>query len=138
MVEVKRDAATRRGIWGWMLFDWAQQPFHTLIITFVFAPYFASAVASNAARGQELWGYAAGIGGLLIALSAPAFGAIADASGPRKPWVFGFEGQNPVLGSLNSYGRSGDPNMYGPKFNSTTTAVYNAAGNATANDIVGD
>jgi UMF1 family MFS transporter len=90
MVEVKRDAATRRGIWGWMLFDWAQQPFHTLIITFVFAPYFASAVASNAVRGQELWGWAAGIGGLLIALSAPVFGAIADASGPRKPWVFGF------------------------------------------------
>ena len=47
------------------------------------------------------------------------------------PWVFGFEGQNPVLGSLNSYGRSGDPNMYGPKFNSTTTAVYNAANGAT-------
>ena len=34
---------SRRGIWGWMLFDWAQQPFHTLIITFVFAPYFAAA-----------------------------------------------------------------------------------------------
>ena len=30
------------------------------------------------------------------------------------------------------------PNMYGPKFNSTTTAVYNAANGATANDIVGD
>ncbi|MBA3449319.1 MAG: MFS transporter [Pseudaminobacter sp.] len=82
--------ATKRGIWGWMLFDWAQQPFHTLIITFVFAPYFASAVASDAARGQELWGYAAGIGGLLIALTSPALGAIADASGPRKPWVCGF------------------------------------------------
>jgi UMF1 family MFS transporter len=90
MVEIKRDAAARRGIWGWMLFDWAQQPFHTLIITFVFAPYFASAVASNAVRGQELWGWAAGIGGLLIALLAPVLGAIADASGPRKPWVFGF------------------------------------------------
>jgi UMF1 family MFS transporter len=90
MADIKRDAATRRGIWGWMLFDWAQQPFHTLIITFVFAPYFASAVASDAVRGQELWGWAAGIGGLLIALLAPVLGSIADASGPRKPWVFGF------------------------------------------------
>lgn len=83
-------AVPRRGIWGWMLFDWAQQPFHTLIITFVFAPYFASAVAPDAARGQELWGLATGIGGLAIALSSPALGAIADASGPRKPWVFFF------------------------------------------------
>ena len=81
---------SRRGIWGWMLFDWAQQPFHTLVITFVFAPYFAAAVAPDAARGQELWGYATGIGGLIIALSSPVLGAIADASGPRKPWVFAF------------------------------------------------
>jgi len=82
--------ASRRGIWSWMLFDWAQQPFHTLIITFVFAPYFADAVAPNPVKGQELWGYAAGIGGLLIALASPVLGAIADASGPRKPWIFGF------------------------------------------------
>lgn len=79
--------ASRRGIWGWMFFDWAAQPFHTLIITFVFAPYFASAVASNSAEGQEYWGYATGIGGLLIALMAPVLGAIADATGPRKPWI---------------------------------------------------
>lgn len=91
--------ASRRGIWGWMLFDWAQQPFHTLIITFVFAPYFAAAVAPDAARGQELWGYATGIGGLLIALSSPVLGAIADASGPRKPWVFAFS----VLGVIGCW-----------------------------------
>ncbi|WP_051011614.1 MFS transporter [Nitratireductor pacificus] len=83
-------AVPRRGIWGWMLFDWAQQPFHTLIITFVFAPYFASAVAPDAARGQELWGLATGIGGLAIALSSPVLGAIADATGPRKPWILAF------------------------------------------------
>jgi UMF1 family MFS transporter len=81
---------SKRGIWGWMLFDWAQQPFHTLIITFVFAPYFASAVASDGAKGQELWGYATGIGGFLIAVMSPVLGAIADASGPRKPWIFAF------------------------------------------------
>jgi UMF1 family MFS transporter len=88
--------ASRRGIWGWMFFDWAQQPFHTLIITFVFAPYFAAAVAPDAAKGQELWGYATGIGGLLIALSSPVLGAIADATGPRKPWVLFFS----VLGVI--------------------------------------
>ncbi|PSM19028.1 MFS transporter [Nitratireductor sp. StC3] len=90
MADTQERRAPRRGIWGWMLFDWAQQPFHTLIITFVFAPYFASSVASDAARGQELWGYATGIGGLLIALSSPILGAIADATGPRKPWILFF------------------------------------------------
>jgi UMF1 family MFS transporter len=91
--------APKKGIWGWMLFDWAQQPFHTLIITFVFAPYFAASVAPDAARGQELWGYATGIGGLLIALSSPVLGAIADASGPRKPWIFLFS----ILGVIGCW-----------------------------------
>ncbi len=91
--------ASRKGIWGWMLFDWAAQPFHTLIITFVFAPYFASAVAPDPTRGQELWGIAAGIGGLIIALSSPVLGAIADATGPRKPWILGFA----LLGALGCW-----------------------------------
>ncbi|HTV67513.1 MAG TPA: MFS transporter [Rhizobiaceae bacterium] len=96
MTEVR---ASRRGIWSWMLFDWAQQPFHTLIITFVFAPYFAAHVTSDAAKGQELWGYAAGIGGLLIAVSSPVLGAIADASGPRKPWILGFS----IVGAIGCW-----------------------------------
>jgi len=77
----------RRGIVGWIMFDWATQPFFTLIITFVFAPYFASHVAETAVQGQEIWGYAAGLGGFAVALTAPVFGAIADRSGPRKPWI---------------------------------------------------
>ena len=70
-----------------MMFDWATQPFHTLIITFVFAPYFASQVAASPVSGQEIWGYATGLGGLAIAILAPICGAIADNMGPRKPWV---------------------------------------------------
>lgn len=85
-----RPATPRRGILGWMFFDWAAQPFHTLVITFVFAPYFAAHVAPNATEGQALWGFAAGLGGLAIALLSPILGAISDATGPRKPWIFGF------------------------------------------------
>jgi MFS transporter, UMF1 family len=32
-----------RKIWGWWWFDWANQPYNTLLLTFIFAPYFASA-----------------------------------------------------------------------------------------------
>ncbi len=98
MAEVEQ-RASKKGIWGWMLFDWAQQPYHTLIITFVFAPYFAAHVASDPATGQSMWGYAAGIGGLLIALASPVLGAIADATGPRKPWIIGFS----ILGIIGCW-----------------------------------
>ena len=90
----------RKGIWSWMLFDWASQPFHTLILTFVFAPYFTSQVASSDVAGQTYWGYAVGIAGLIIALLSPVLGALADATGPRKPWIFGFS----LLGVLGSLG----------------------------------
>ena len=54
------------------------------------------------------------------------------------PWLSGFNEStgSGTLSSLNSYGYSGIKNMYGPKFNATTQAVYNAADNATGNTIV--
>ena len=35
---------SRRSIFGWMMFDWATQPYSTLLLTFIFAPYFAEIV----------------------------------------------------------------------------------------------
>ena len=32
----------KRGIWGWVMFDWAAQPFFTVVTTFVFGPYFVA------------------------------------------------------------------------------------------------
>jgi hypothetical protein len=54
------------------------------------------------------------------------------------PWLNGFSETtgSGTLSSLNSYGYSGVKNMYGPKFNSNTQAVYNAANGATGNTIV--
>jgi MFS transporter, UMF1 family len=79
--------APRAAIIGWVLFDWACQPFFTLVTTFVFAPYFASALASDPVAGQSLWGYATGAAGLVLACLSPVLGAIADATGPKKPWI---------------------------------------------------
>ena len=75
---------------GWILFDPACQPYFTLITTFIFAPYFASAVAPTPAEGQSLWGFATGAAGLVIAVCSPILGAVADASGRRKPWIAAF------------------------------------------------
>ncbi len=79
--------ASRPAILGWLLFDWACQPFFTLVTTFVFAPYFASALAPDAVSGQSLWGYATAAAGLVLAILSPVLGSIADATGPKKPWI---------------------------------------------------
>ncbi len=80
----------RLGQFTWALYDWANSPFTTLIITFIFPPYFAAAIIGDHAAGQTIWGYALAASGLIVALLSPALGAIADAAGRRKPWLLLF------------------------------------------------
>ena len=84
------DISQRKRIWGWMFFDWASQPYNTLLITFVFAPYFTSTVVGDPVHGQAVWGYTVGLAGVVIAILAPVLGAISDSTGPRRPWIWAF------------------------------------------------
>lgn len=90
----------RKRVWGWMMFDWATQPFYTLGVTFIFGPYFAAvAVAYYLGMGQEegiakanaqsIWFWGQAISGIFIAVSAPIVGAYADSTGKRMPWLYG-------------------------------------------------
>jgi UMF1 family MFS transporter len=84
----------RKQVWSWALWDWATQPFNTVILTFVFSVYLTSelflppgteadASGENAVLTSGL-GLAIGVAGILIALLAPVLGQRADASGRRK------------------------------------------------------
>ncbi|RWO12080.1 MAG: MFS transporter [Mesorhizobium sp.] len=87
MAEIAVQRTSGRGIWGWMLFDWAAQPLFTVITTFIFGPYFVSRMASDPVIGQAAWGYGIAAAGLVIAVLSPVLGSIADQTGPRKPWM---------------------------------------------------
>lgn len=95
------EISLRKRIWGWYFFDWASQPYHTLLVTFIFGPYFAGVAAEHflsqglsetaaAAQAQSTWALCLTITGLIIGFGAPMMGALADSSGRRVPWVFGF------------------------------------------------
>jgi UMF1 family MFS transporter len=93
--------SNRKKIWGWFFYDWASQPFHTLLMTFVFGPYFAI-VASQYylglgqdetladANAQIVWSNCLAITGLIIGFGGPVLGAIADTTRLRKPWISTF------------------------------------------------
>ncbi len=91
----------RKRIWGWWSFDIASQPYYTLLLTFIFGPYFAQIATDSFmaggldqqaadAQAQSLWSLGQTITGLLIAASAPILGAFADNTGRRRPWIFLF------------------------------------------------
>jgi UMF1 family MFS transporter len=74
----------RRAVWSWALFDFASSSFTTLVITFVYATYFTQAIAADPARGTTLWSRAITITAIVVALSSPLLGALADRGGYRK------------------------------------------------------
>jgi len=79
----------RKRIWGWFFFDWASQPYNTLLITFIFAPYVKELLGDGTAA-QSAWGFGIGAAGLVIAILAPILGAMADTSGNRLRWIWLF------------------------------------------------
>ena len=75
-------SATRKPIWGWYFFDWASQPYSTLLLTFIFSPYFAEVARNHyisqgfthsqaAAQAQSYWGWGLAAVSLAVALLAP-------------------------------------------------------------------
>lgn len=71
---------SKKAVRAWMLFDWAAQPFFTVVITFIFGPYFVARLASDPVVGQAAWGYTVTIAGIAIALMAPF-----SAPSPTQP-----------------------------------------------------
>ncbi|MGB1360583.1 MAG: MFS transporter, partial [Alphaproteobacteria bacterium] len=98
---------------SWAVFDWANQPFFTVVTTFIFAPYFTNVVIGNSVDGQATWGLLTAISAGAIAILSPIFGSIADVRGPRKPWVFMFS----LVGAISCLGlwyAKPDENIYLP------------------------
>ncbi|MGB1207735.1 MAG: MFS transporter, partial [Paracoccaceae bacterium] len=92
------DPALRKRIWGWFFFDWASQPYNTLIITFIFAPFVVE-LMGNGSAAQSAWTFGIAAGGVVIAILAPLLGAVADTSGTRMRWIWLFSAMY-VVGSL--------------------------------------
>lgn len=79
-----------RAIWSWALYDFANSPFTTLIVTFVYATYFTQAIAPDPITGTALWSRAVTVTALVVAICSPILGALADRGGYRKRFVIVF------------------------------------------------
>ncbi len=97
---------------SWILFDWAGQPFYTLVATFLFAPYFVEHFIGDQVKGQAYWLYASGCAGLIIAFLSPVLGSISDATGRRKPWILLFVAIQTVAMCMLWYAKPGDMSAF--------------------------
>lgn len=96
----EREPASTLAQAAWVCYEWANQPYFSLVTIFLFAPYLTSTVVGDPVKGQAIWGYTQAIAGIIIALSSPLLGAMADAAGPRKPWITFFT----IFSALGCFG----------------------------------
>ena len=79
--------AGSRAIWSWALYDFANSPFTTLVVTFVYATYFTQAIAPDPIAGTVLWSRAVALTAVVVAACSPILGALADRGSFRKLFV---------------------------------------------------
>ena len=74
----------RKSIWGWALYDFGNSAFTTLIVTFIYSVFFAQTIAPDGDTGTLLWANAIALTSIIVAVSAPFLGALADRGGHRR------------------------------------------------------
>lgn len=84
--------APKKEIFGWAMFDFANQAYTLLIITVIFPVLFTTVIVGDADNeyrmGNLLWSVALAISYLLVVFTGPIFGAIMDFSASKKKFLF--------------------------------------------------
>ncbi|UCG76404.1 MAG: MFS transporter [Gemmatimonadota bacterium] len=77
----------RREIFSWCMYDFANSAFTTLIVTFIFGTYFVKAIASDEVTGTVMWTRAVNVSAIIVAVTMPVLGAVADFSRRKKRFL---------------------------------------------------
>ena len=80
---------SRREVWAWSAFDFANSGYTTVVLTAVFNAYFVSVVAGDAPWATFLWTLIIAASNAIGIFVMPVVGAIADATARKKIWLFG-------------------------------------------------
>lgn len=78
----------KKAVRSWILYDFANSSFTTIVVTFIYAVYFAEVIAADSIAGLAQWGWAVGISAVIVAILSPFLGAVADSGGHRKRFLF--------------------------------------------------
>lgn len=85
---VLNPGVTRREIWAWAMYDFANSGYTTVILTTVFSTYFVSVVGHDASWATLAWTAALSLSYLLIMLTMPRLGALADMRAAKRRLLY--------------------------------------------------
>jgi len=101
--EVVQDNSSSRGVWSWVLYDWANSAFATVVLAGFFPLFFKRYWAAGMSVGESsfMLGAANSAASLGVACMAPVLGAIADRGSSRRRFLMFFAVTGMVMtGSL--------------------------------------
>ncbi len=75
----------RREVLAWAGYDFANSGYTTVVLTAVYNAFFVGVVAGDASWATLAWTLILGFSNLLVMLTMPAIGALADRRGAKKP-----------------------------------------------------
>ena len=76
--------ARPRERFAWCLFDFANSAFNTVVLTFVFATFFAKALVGDPKLGDILWSVTLALSGIVVAVVSPFLGTLADRTQKKR------------------------------------------------------
>lgn len=100
--------SSKKKIFAWTLFDFANTSFSIIVVTFLYAIYFKKEVTGNQSIGDFYWSLGTSAAMLITAIIAPVLGAIADYSTGKKRFLLFFTALCIVFTGLLFFVHKGD------------------------------
>ena len=77
----------KKAIWSWAFYDFGNSAFTTLIVTFIYGVVFAQRIAPDGDAGTALWANGIATTAIIVALTSPFLGVMADRGGHRRRYL---------------------------------------------------
>ena len=103
----KEADVTKRPRWSWYFYDFGNSAYASVILLAVYSAYFKNVVVGGA-EGTRLWAISVGIAAVLVAVTSPILGTIADYSKAKKTFLLLFTGMSVIFTALLFFVRKGD------------------------------
>jgi UMF1 family MFS transporter len=92
---------------AWYLYDFGNSAYAAVVLLAVYSSYFSNVVVGKV-NGPTLWNYAVGIAAIIVAISSPVMGTIADFSRSKKKFLFFFTVLSVIFTGLLFFVKEGD------------------------------
>ena len=110
------NVSKKKEIFSWAMYDFANSAFATTILAVIFNVYFATVIVGTEGvrilgfnlPGDVLWGYVVSFSMILVCLSSPILGVIADFSRTRKKFLFFYCCLGAIFTGLLFFTQEGD------------------------------